>query len=61
MDEALRCKESGEPKTLLFNLSGHGHFDMSSYDRYFAGELEDFEYPQEAIAASLAHLPKVGN
>ena len=60
IDEALRCKETGEPKTLLFNLSGHGHFDMSSYDRYFAGELEDFEYPQEAIAASLAHLPKVG-
>ncbi|MBI4986545.1 MAG: TrpB-like pyridoxal phosphate-dependent enzyme [Rhodocyclales bacterium] len=60
IDEALRCKESGEPKTLLFNLSGHGHFDMASYDRYFAGELEDFEYPQEAIAASLAHLPKVG-
>ena len=61
IDEALHCKETGEPKTLLFNLSGHGHFDMSSYDRYFAGELEDFEYPQEAIAASLAHLPKVGN
>jgi len=60
VDEALRCKESGEPKTLLFNLSGHGHFDMLSYDRYFAGELADFEYPQEAIAVSLAHLPKVG-
>ncbi len=60
IDEALHCKETGEPKTLLFNLSGHGHFDMSSYDRYFAGELEDFEYPQAAIEASLAHLPKVG-
>ncbi|OIO60534.1 MAG: TrpB-like pyridoxal phosphate-dependent enzyme [Alphaproteobacteria bacterium CG_4_10_14_0_2_um_filter_63_37] len=60
IDEALRCKQSGEPKTLLFNLSGHGHFDMSSYDRYFAGELEDFEYPAEAIAESLNHLPKVG-
>jgi pyridoxal-phosphate dependent TrpB-like enzyme len=60
IDEALRCKETGEPKTLLFNLSGHGHFDMASYDRYLAGELEDFEYPQEAIKASLAHLPKVG-
>jgi tryptophan synthase beta chain len=42
IDEALRCKESGEPKTLLFNLSGHGHFDMAAYDRYFAGGLEDF-------------------
>jgi len=60
IDEALRCKESGEPKTLLFNLSGHGHFDMASYDRYFAGKLEDYDYPQEAVAASLAHLPKVG-
>ena len=58
--EAKRCAETGEPKTLLFNLSGHGHFDMASYDRYFAGELEDFDYPEEAIKASLAHLPKVG-
>ena len=56
--EAKRCAETGEPKTLLFNLSGHGHFDMTSYDRYFAGELEDFEYPEEAIKESLAHLPK---
>jgi tryptophan synthase beta chain len=58
--EAKRCTETGEPKTLLFNLSGHGHFDMTSYDRYFAGELEDFEYPEEAIKESLAHLPKFG-
>jgi tryptophan synthase beta chain len=60
IDEALRCKETGEAKTLLFNLSGHGHFDMASYDRYFAGALEDYEYPSEAVAASLQHLPKVG-
>ncbi len=58
--EAKRCAETGEAKTLLFNLSGHGHFDMSSYDRYFAGELEDFAYPEEAIKESLAHLPQVG-
>ncbi|MEJ1355230.1 MAG: TrpB-like pyridoxal phosphate-dependent enzyme [Candidatus Sedimenticola sp. (ex Thyasira tokunagai)] len=58
--EAKRCAETGESKTLLFNLSGHGHFDMSSYDRYFAGELEDFAYPEEAIKESLAHLPQVG-
>jgi tryptophan synthase beta chain len=57
--EALRCKETGEPKTILFNLSGHGHFDMTSYDRYFRGELEDYAYPEEAIKESLAHLPKV--
>ena len=59
IDEALRCKETGEPKTILFNLTGHGHFDMASYDRYFSGKLEDFDYPAEAIRESLAHLPKV--
>ncbi|HTY04419.1 MAG TPA: TrpB-like pyridoxal phosphate-dependent enzyme [Rhodocyclaceae bacterium] len=58
IDEAIRCKQTGEAKTLLFNLSGHGHFDMASYDRYFAGELEDFDYPIEAVTASLQHLPK---
>jgi len=57
--EAKRCTESGESKTLLFNLSGHGHFDMSSYDRFLAGELRDFDYPEEAIKESLAHLPKL--
>ncbi len=59
IDEAVRCKETGEPKVLFFNLSGHGHFDMASYDKYFAGELEDFAYPEEAIHAALDHLPKV--
>lgn len=58
--EAKRCAETGEAKTLLFNLSGHGHFDMTSYDRFFAGELEDYEYPDEAITESLKHLPQVG-
>ncbi len=57
---ARECTKTGEAKTLLFNLSGHGHFDMSSYDRYFAGELQDYEYPTEAIRESLSHLPKVG-
>jgi tryptophan synthase beta chain len=60
IDEALACKESGETKTLFFNLSGHGHFDMGSYDRYFAGELEDYEYPEEDIKAALDRLPNVG-
>jgi pyridoxal-phosphate dependent TrpB-like enzyme len=59
IDEALRCKQSGEPKTLLINLSGHGHFDMASYDKYFAGELTDYEYPEHEIEAALARLPKV--
>lgn len=58
IDEALACKVTGEPKVILFNLTGHGHFDMAAYDRYFAGELEDYEYPAAAIAASLTHLPK---
>ena len=57
--EAQRCKETGEPKTLLFCLSGHGHFDMAAYERYLAGDLEDFEYPKEAIAQSLENLPKI--
>jgi tryptophan synthase beta chain len=56
---AKECTARKEPKTLLFNLSGHGHFDMSSYDRFFAGELQDYEYPAEAIRESLAHLPKI--
>jgi len=59
IDEALRCKQTGEPKTLFFNLSGHGHFDMTAYESYFAGKLEDFEYPDAAIQESLKHLPKV--
>lgn len=59
IDEALRCKASGEKKTLFFNLSGHGHFDMASYDKYFSGELVDYEYPAEAVQEALKRLPKV--
>jgi pyridoxal-phosphate dependent TrpB-like enzyme len=59
IDEALRCKQTGEPKTLLINLSGHGHFDMASYDKYLAGELTDYEYPEHEIQAALERLPKV--
>jgi len=58
IDEALRCKESGEQKTLFFNLSGHGHFDMVSYDKYLNKELEDYDYPQSEIDAALERLPK---
>jgi tryptophan synthase beta chain len=60
IDEALKCKESGEAKVILFNLTGHGHFDMSAFERYLSGELENYEYPAEAVAESLAHLPRVG-
>ena len=60
IDEALKAKVTGEPKVILFNLTGHGHFDMSSYERYFSGQLEDFDYPADAVARSLEHLPKLG-
>jgi tryptophan synthase beta chain len=60
IDEALRAKEEGKERVVLFNLSGHGHVDMAAYDAYFAGQLEDFEYPAERVKESLAHLPKVG-
>lgn len=56
IDEALKCKETGEEKTIVFGLSGHGHFDLSAYDLYLAGSLEDYEYPEEKINESLAEL-----
>ncbi|MBP7119611.1 MAG: TrpB-like pyridoxal phosphate-dependent enzyme [Methanolinea sp.] len=59
IDEALRCKKSGEAKTILFNCSGHGHFDMSAYDAYYAHQLVDYEYPEKLIRESLARLPKI--
>ncbi|MFO7975434.1 MAG: TrpB-like pyridoxal phosphate-dependent enzyme [Candidatus Hydrogenedentota bacterium] len=59
MDEALKCKESGESKTILFNLSGHGHFDMSAYDAYFNKKLEDFDLEQSVIDAAEAMIPKM--
>ena len=60
IDEALKAKATGEEKVILFGLTGHGHFDMASYDKFFSGQLEDFAYPAEAIAESLKHLPQVG-
>ena len=60
VDAALKCKESGEAKTILFNLSGHGHFDMAAYDAYFSGKLDDYEYPESTVREALADLPKVG-
>jgi tryptophan synthase beta chain len=59
VDEALACKQSGEQKVIAFNLSGHGHFDMMAYQAYFNGELEDYEYPAEAIAEAMTHLPEI--
>ncbi len=58
IDEALKCKETGEEKVIVFNFSGHGHFDLASYDAYLAGKLEDYEYPEEKIREALERLPK---
>jgi tryptophan synthase beta chain len=60
IDEALRCRKSGEEKVILFNLSGHGNLDLSAYDAYFEGKLSDFEYPDSKIRESLTTLPKLG-
>lgn len=59
IDEALDAKAKGEKRVILFNLSGHGHFDLSAYESYLSGQLEDYEYPAEAVQASLAKLPEV--
>ena len=57
-DEAEAAKQAGEERVILFNLSGHGHFDMSAYAAYFAGELEDLEMPEEELTAALERLPE---
>jgi tryptophan synthase beta chain len=57
IEEARRCAETGEEKVILTALCGHGHFDMSAYDRYLSGAMEDFALPQERIDSSLARLP----
>jgi tryptophan synthase beta chain len=59
IDEALKCKESGEKKNILLGLSGHGHFDLGAYDEYLSGKLQDYEYPKEMVEKALADLPKV--
>ncbi len=59
IDEALAAKEKGEPRVILFNLSGHGNFDMSAYQAYLEGKLEDYSYPEEEIKKAMEHLPKV--
>ncbi len=56
---ALEARKSGEKQVILFNLSGHGHFDMTAYEAYLHGKLEDYEYPEEAIEEAMAHLPQV--
>jgi tryptophan synthase beta chain len=58
-EEALQAKQEGKERVILFNLSGHGHFDMAAYDAYLAGKLQDYEYPAEAVAAAQQRMPQV--
>jgi tryptophan synthase beta chain len=60
IDEALRCKKEGRKQAILFNLSGHGHFDLGAYEAFLGGKLQDFEYPAEKIQEALRGVPKVG-
>ena len=57
--QALECKEKGESKTILFNLCGHGHFDMTAYDDYFNGRLADDFYDENSVNQSLSKLPEI--
>jgi len=59
IDEALVCKKEGKSKVILFNLCGHGHFDMSAYTEYFAGKLEDKDYDQKELEKALSQLPQI--
>ncbi len=59
IEEARRADAEGKTRVILFNLSGHGHFDLAAYDAYFAGKLEDYEYPKEAVERALTTLPLV--
>ena len=59
IDEAIRCREEGKAETIVFNFSGHGHFDLAAYENYFEKGLEDYEYPDEAIQKALEDVPQV--
>src|SRR5262244_2702065 len=59
IDEALRCKKDGKRQAILFNLSGHGHFDLGAYEQFLAGKLQDYEYPAAKIEEALRGVPKV--
>ncbi len=59
IDEALKCKETGEAKTILLAHSGHGHVDMAAYEAYLSGKLQNYEYPEEMVKKALKNLPKV--
>jgi tryptophan synthase beta chain len=57
--EALKCKDTGQEKCILFNFSGHGICDMGSYEKFFNNHLQDYQYPQEKIEEALAELPVI--
>jgi tryptophan synthase beta chain len=59
IDEALRCKRDGVKRVIAFNLSGHGHFDMTAYEAYHQGKLVDYEYPAALVEQAMTHLPEV--
>ena len=59
IDEAEKAREAGEQKVILFNLSGHGYFDMSSYDYYFSGDMIDVDYSKENVEKSISRLPTI--
>jgi tryptophan synthase beta chain len=59
IEEAIKCREAGEAKTILFNLCGHGYFDMSAYDAYLSGNLEDYAYPRDAIEEAMKSVPQL--
>jgi tryptophan synthase beta chain len=59
IDEAMRCTREGRGQTIVFNLSGHGHFDLAAYEQFLAGRLQDFEYPAEKIDEALRGVPQV--
>ncbi|MDD5591359.1 MAG: TrpB-like pyridoxal phosphate-dependent enzyme [Dehalococcoidales bacterium] len=59
IDEALKCRDSGESKTILLAHSGHGHVDLGAYEAYLSGKLEDYAFPEDRLKESLADLPKV--
>jgi tryptophan synthase beta chain len=59
IQEALAAKAAGEKRVILFNLCGHGHFDMSAYEVFMAGRLEDYDHPEHEIEQALAGLPQI--
>jgi tryptophan synthase beta chain len=60
MDEARAADEAGEARVVLFNLSGHGHFDLAAYEQHLSGRLQDYAYPAELVKEAMTHVPKVG-